>query len=131
LATNDEQLVRSYLEKQQANKTPTAAEAKAYQRVVDARILTQLRTTTPDFFNQLFGVQNKQRYDWEDRCEFPCGRGRKTIDVIAVLVAIKNLIAANRKYLGIDSTPTGNTLGSDADIDINEAKHLKWNRSMN
>jgi hypothetical protein len=122
LASTEDQLVQSYLAKQQANKTPTAAEAKAYQRALDSRVLSQLKLVSPDFFNQLFAIQNKQRYDWEERYEFPCGRSRKSIDVLAVLQAIKHLIAVNRKYLGVGNVKPA---GVGDDIDINEAKRLE------
>ncbi len=120
---NDEQLVSSYLVKQQNNETPTAAETKAYQRALDARVLRQLKSVTPSFFNQLFGIQNKQRFDWEIRYEFPCGRSRKAIDVTAVIEAIKHLIAVNRKSIGTGQAP-GQQVADD-DIDINEAKRLE------
>jgi hypothetical protein len=123
LASTEEQLVQSFLAKQASNKTPTAAEARAYQRALDSRVLSQLKSVSPDFFNQLFAIQNKQRFDWEERYEFPCGRARKSIDVLAVLQAIKHLIAVNRKYLGIGKAKS-ETVGDD-EIDINEAKRLE------
>ncbi len=119
----DEQLVSSFLAKQQNNETPTATETKAYQRALDARVLNQLKSVTPSFFNQLFGIQNKQRFDWEDRYEFPCGRSRKAIDVLAVNAAIKHLISVNRKFIGTGQAP-GKPV-TDDDIDINEAKRLE------
>ncbi len=119
----DEQLVSSFLSKQQNNETPTAAETRAYQRALDSCVLNQLKSVTPSFFNRLFGIQNKQRFDWEVRYEFPCGRSRKAIDVTAVMEAIKHLIVVNRKSIG-----TGHASGKQAtedDIDINEAKRLE------
>jgi hypothetical protein len=73
LASPEEQLVQSNLAKTHDKKTPTPAEAKAYQRAVDARILNQLKSVTPDFFNQLFQIQKKQRYDWQEHYKFPAG----------------------------------------------------------
>jgi hypothetical protein len=100
---DDQRLANSYREKVRQGKQPTKAESRAHQQVIESATLEQLRNCSPKFFCTLFGVQNKQRYDWEDRYQFPCGRGRDTIDLFAVSNKIKELIASNRKYLGTGS----------------------------
>lgn len=50
-------------------------------------------------FERLFGIQSKQRVDWENRYGIPCGKGRRVIDLFKVAAMFRELIAKNARVL--------------------------------
>jgi hypothetical protein len=85
----DQILASQALQKLKSGQELTKSEKKALQAAKDAKQTELLREVKPKFFNDLFGIQNLQRYQWEDVLSIPCGRGRETIDLFAVCAAIR------------------------------------------
>ncbi|MEZ6097251.1 MAG: hypothetical protein R3C03_24010 [Pirellulaceae bacterium] len=93
MAENDQILATSALEKIRQGIAPTKSEARALEAVKEQKLSEMLRAVRAKFFNDLFGIQNNQRNQWEETLDIPCGRGRESIDLFAVCASIRTIFS--------------------------------------
>lgn len=89
-------------QKLQQGQELTPAERSAIDRARETAIIQSLRSISPKTFCEIFGIQNVQRYQWEETLQVPCGRGRESIDLFQVGAAFKKIMS-KRMELAADT----------------------------
>lgn len=93
MSESDQNLAQKALLKRKAGESLTKSEERALAEALESRLAEMLRDIRPKFFNDLFGIQNLQRNQWEETLKIPCGRGRDSINLFEVCSAIRGIFS--------------------------------------